>query len=189
MQIVATAIADVRLVIPRRFYDDRGYFAELYNREKLLAAGIDLDPVQVNQAFSRAAWTLRGLHFQTPPHSQAKLVRAVRGRVLDIAVDLRHGSPTYGRHALALLTASGGEQVFVPKGFAHGTLSLEPETEIAYLVDDRYAPECESGLAFDDPEIGIAWPVAPDRLVVAPRDRSFDRLRDLPAYFHYAPSA
>jgi dTDP-4-dehydrorhamnose 3,5-epimerase len=189
MQIVATAIADVRLVIPRRFYDDRGYFAELFNREKLLAAGIDMNPAQVNQSFSRAPWTLRGLHFQTPPHAQAKLVRAVRGRILDIAVDLRHGSPSFGHHVATEISAEGGEQMFVPKGFAHGTFSLEQDTEVAYVVDDRYAPECEGGVAFDDPELAIAWPVETSRMMVAPRDRSYPRLRDLPAHFRYAPSA
>src|SRR3546814_8108135 len=128
------SIPDLILVRPARHEDARGFFIESFNRNVFASVGIDVDFVQDNHSLSRAAGTVRGLHFQLPPHAQAKLVRVLRGSVLDVAVDIRHGSPTFGRHCSAILTASGGEQIFVPPGFAPGFCTLEPDTEVFYKV-------------------------------------------------------
>jgi dTDP-4-dehydrorhamnose 3,5-epimerase len=153
-------------ILPKRHGDTRGFFSETWNRRTLIEAGVDLDFVQDNHSRSSAAGTLRGLHFQTPPHAQAKLVRVVRGAILDVAVDIRKGSPTFGHWVGIELSDKKWNQVLVPVGFAHGFLTLEPDTEVAYKVTDYYAPHCDRAIRFDDPAIGVPWPanVAPFQL-------------------------
>jgi len=183
VQIEPTAIPDVKLITPKFFRDDRGYFVETYRADRLTAAGVDIAFVQDNQSLSVPVGTIRGLHFQTPPRAQDKLVRCIRGAILDVAVDIRRGSPTYGQHVAVRLSAEDGRQLLVPKGFAHGFCTLEPNTEVVYKVSDYYAPECDRGLAWDDPALGIAWPVAAGAAVLSPKDRTHPRLADLPPAF------
>lgn len=158
MDIRPLAIPDVKLIVPRRHDDARGFFRESWKGSALREAGLDVDFTQDNEAFSKAAGTMRGLHFQRPPEAQAKLVRAVCGRILDVAVDLRRSSPHFGRHVAVELDATGGEQLFVPEGFAHGYVTLADETLVAYKVTGRHAPAREGGLLWNDPALGIAWP-------------------------------
>lgn len=176
-------LAGVLLVVPRRFGDERGYLVETYRADAFRALGIEADFVQDNQSLSARAGTVRGLHFQTPPAAQAKLVRAIRGAVFDVAVDLRRGSPSFGRWCAATLTAAGGEQLFIPRGFAHGFCTLEPDTEVAYKIDGYYAPDCDAGVLWNDPEIGIAWPVEPAEATLSEKDRKLPRLREIDSPF------
>lgn len=164
------AIPAVILVRPKKFGDARGYFMETYSAEAFAAAGVDAVFIQDNQSLSAARGVVRGLHFQAPPVPQTKLVRVLKGAIFDVAVDLRRGSPSYGRWCAATLTAEGAEQLFVPRGFAHGFCTLEPGTEVAYKVDGPYAPECEGGLAWNDPDLAIAWPVAPGEAQLSSKD-------------------
>lgn len=176
-------IPDVWTFTPRRFEDARGWFYEAFN-ELALAEGLaGVSFVQDNQSLSRAKGTLRGMHFQAPPKTQDKLVRVVRGAVLDVAVDLRRALPTYGKWVSAVLSADNLKQIFVPKGFAHGFLTLEPDTEVAYKVSDFYSREHERGIAWDDPAIGIDWGVAADAVAMVDRDKAYPRLADLEAFF------
>ena len=172
----------IRLRTPR-FGDDRGWFSETWSRARFHAAGIDCDFVQDNHSRSEPAGVIRGLHFQHPPYAQAKLVRCVRGAVLDVVVDLRAGSPTFGQHHAVELSAESGDQLFVPPSFAHGFVTLQPETEVVYKVSAPYAPAHEAGLAWDDPDLSIAWPVAASEAVLTDRDRNWPRLRDLDTPF------
>lgn len=183
MEVERLAIPDVLILKPARFGDARGFFSETYNRSRLAAAGIDLDFVQDNQSLSAEPGTVRGLHFQTHPRAQAKLVRVVRGAILDVAVDLRHDSPTYGRHVAAEISAEAWNQILVPVGFAHGFCTLRPDTEVIYKVTDYYAPECDKGVLWNDPDLGIDWPVAADAAILSDKDRRQPRFSDLPAYF------
>lgn len=178
-------IPEVTLVEPPVFTDDRGFFSEVYNRKDLFEAGIGCDFVQDNHAMSVASNTLRGLHFQVPPHQQDKLIRVTRGAVLDVAVDIRVGSPTFGRHVCATLSAQRWNQLFVPAGFAHGLRTLTPETEVVYKVSAHYAPEHDKGIFWNDPELGIDWGIGPEDAHVSEKDRTQPLLRDLPAYFTY----
>lgn len=149
----------VVLLRPKRFGDDRGWFSEVYNEKTFAAYGITDRFVQDNHSLSIPAGTLRGLHFQTPPYEQAKLVRCTRGRIFDVVVDIRRSSPTFGRWVGAELSAENGHQLYVPVGFAHGFVTLEPSTEVTYKVSNLYSPENDGGILWDDPEIGIAWPL------------------------------
>jgi dTDP-4-dehydrorhamnose 3,5-epimerase len=178
--ITPLALPDVLLITPKRHGDARGWFAETWNSEVLAKAGLDIRFIQDNQAFSAQKGTVRGLHFQTAPHAQAKLVRALRGAIYDVAVDIRPGSPTYGQWVGAELTAERGEQLLVPRGFAHAYCTLTPDAEIFYKVDGRYAPECEGGILWCDPDLGIDWPVSPDQAITSERDRTLPRLADMP---------
>ncbi|MCW5772540.1 MAG: dTDP-4-dehydrorhamnose 3,5-epimerase [Rhodospirillaceae bacterium] len=184
MRAVPTAIADVVELHPARFADARGELAVTFNAKALAACGVN-EPrwVQENQSVSVARGTVRGLHFQAPPAAQAKLVRAVKGAVLDVAVDLRRGSPSFGRHVAITLSAAGWNQLYIPAGFAHGFCTLEPDTEVLYKISQDYSPEHERGLDWLDPDLGIAWPVAADAAVLSERDCHWPRLRDLPIYF------
>ena len=175
----------VVLITPRRFADSRGWFAETYQRDRYRAAGIDADFVQDNQSFSKPAGTLRGLHFQTPPHAQAKLVRCLAGRIWDVAVDLRAGSPTFGRWVAAELTAERGEQLYVPAGFGHGFITLEPDCAVAYKTSDFYAPDCDGGIVWDDPDLGIPWPAPADGPLLSDKDQKLPRLKDFASPFAY----
>jgi dTDP-4-dehydrorhamnose 3,5-epimerase len=183
MDVVSLEIDAVKLVRPRRFPDFRGFFVETWNRKAFAHNGIDVDFVQDNCSYSRQAGTIRGLHYQKAPVGQAKLVRVVRGAAFDVAVDLRRDSPSYGRHVAAGLTADGGEQLFVPVGFAHGFCTLEPDTEVAYKVSQFHSPEHDAGIAWDDPEIGIEWPLAGQPPILSDRDRSMPRLSEVDAPF------
>ncbi len=157
MEVRDTAIAGVKIIIPRKFKDARGYFMETYNAERYKAAGIDADFVQDNESFSMKG-VVRGLHWQAAPYTQAKLVRVIKGAVWDVAVDIREGSPTYGQAVSCLLTEENGYQFFVPRGFAHGFIVLEDNTLFAYKCDNLYHPEAERGLRFDDPALHLEWP-------------------------------
>jgi dTDP-4-dehydrorhamnose 3,5-epimerase len=180
-----------RLIQPKRHGDDRGWFAEVYHQPRYADLGIDVEFRQDNHAFSRDAGVLRGLHFQSPPHAQAKLVRCVRGAVWDVAVDVRRGSPTYGRWVAAELSAASGLQLFVPVGFAHGYLTLEAPTEVEYKASDVYAPECEGGVVWNDPDLAIPWPLDGRAPTLSPKDLALPALKDLESPFAYdgAPMA
>jgi dTDP-4-dehydrorhamnose 3,5-epimerase len=173
----------VVLCRPKKFADPRGYFMETYNQRAYAEAGIACDFVQDNQSHSARRGTVRGLHFQTPPEPQSKLVRVLRGSIFDVAVDLRRGSPTYGRFCSATLTAAKGEQLFIPVGFAHGFLTLEPDTEVAYKTDGFYAPSCDAGLFWNDPDLGIAWPVDQADVTVSEKDAKLPGFRTFASPF------
>lgn len=149
----------VVLVSPRRFGDERGWFVETYSSERYATLGIDCTFVQDNHSMSRDTGVLRGLHWQAPPHGQDKLVRCVRGSIWDVAVDVRRGSPTFGQWVAAELSAENGRQLFVPIGFAHGFVTLEPATEVVYKVSAPYMPSAEGGIIWNDPSIGLPWPL------------------------------
>jgi len=176
-------------VTPRRLGDARGFFSETWSRRRYAALGIDVDFVQDNHSYSATPGTIRGLHFQIPPDAQGKLVRVLRGAVLDVVVDIRHGSPAYGRPVAVELSAQNWRQLYVPPGFAHAFCTLVPDTEIIYRVTDYYAPQSDRGLAFDDPDLGIAWPVEPGAAVLSDKDRTHPRLRDLDAFFRYGATS
>lgn len=185
MQVVATEIPEVKEIRPVRHRDPRGFFSEIFREDVLHQHGIDVPFVQENHSLSVEKGVVRGLHFQLPPMSQAKLVRVAAGSVLDVAVDLRQGSPTYRRHVALVLSAADGNQLFIPDGFAHGFCTLEPNTEIVYKVNRYYSAEHDRGLAWDDPELGIAWPVDREAALLSDKDRRQPRLADLPAAFRY----
>lgn len=177
------AIPDVWVYTPRRFEDDRGWFVETFNAQTLADALGGVTFVQDNHSLSRRAGTLRGMHLQIPPKAQDKLVRVVRGSVLDVAVDIRKDSPTYGKSVSATLSAENGAQIFVPKGFAHGFLTLEPDTEVVYKVSDYYSREHERGLRWNDPVLAIEWSFGEGAVTIAERDREFPSLAELEHYF------
>ena len=185
MEVEGTDIPGVLLLKVRYFADQRGFFAETYNQRSARDIGLTACFVQDNQALSFKRGTVRALHFQIPPKSQAKLVRVLRGSIYDVALDLRWGSPTYGRWTEVTLTANDGQQLFVPHGFAHGYCTLEPYTEVAYKVDDYYAPECERGFAWDDPTLAINWPVVPAEAILSDKDRTLGAFADFTTPFRY----
>lgn len=176
-------IDGVLMITPARHQDGRGFFSEVYNRRHLAAVGIDDDFVQDNHSLSSERGTVRGLHFQVDPHPIAKLVRVTRGAVWDVVVDLRESSPTYGEHVGAELTAENWVQLYVPVGFAHGFCTLEPDTELVYKVTDYWSPQVDKGVAWDDPDLDLPWPVDRDKAVLSDKDRSQPKLADLPSYF------
>ena len=171
MQVERLAIPEVMLLAPPRFEDERGFFSEVWSRKTLSALGIEAGFEQENHSLSRQVGTVRGLHFQTPPFAQAKLVRVVRGRVFDVAVDLRRLSPTYGQWVGAELSSEDGRMIWIPAGFAHGFCTLEPHTEIVYLVDAPYSAANNAGLRWNDPAIGIDWPVDDNAVILSLADR------------------
>lgn len=180
MDVEETAIAEVLVITPRRLGDARGYFEETWNRRAFADIGIDVDFVQDNHSLSAATGVIRGLHFQHSPAAQGKLIRVVSGRIYDVAVDVRPGSPTYGAHVGIEISAESGRQMWVPAGFAHGFCTLEPDTAVVYKVTSYYDPNCDRGIAFDDPEIGIDWPVDRTHAVISDRDRLHPRLAEVP---------
>ena len=186
LEVRPLAIDAVKIIQPPRFGDDRGFFSETYNKRAFAQAGIEIDFVQDNHAYSAQSDTVRGLHFQTPPYAQDKLVRVVRGAILDVAVDLRSGSPTYGQHVSAVISAEQWNQILVPIGFAHGLRTLEPDTEVIYKVSNFYAPEHDKGLLWNDPELKIDWGLDKEQAHLSDKDRQQPRLADLPDYFEYA---
>ena len=179
-------IREVIAIRPDRHEDTRGFFSETYSRRALAEAGIDAEFVQDNHSLSVSRGTLRGLHFQAPPAAQAKLVRVVRGAILDVAVDIRVGSPSFGQHVRRELSAKEWNQLFVPEGFAHGFCTLEPDTEVIYKVSGDYAPEHDRGLLWNDPALAIDWPVSEPLL--SEKDRAHPPLGELPEYFRYQSS-
>ncbi len=183
LTVESLAIPDVKIIRPKKHGDARGFFSETYSRKAFAEAGITLDFVQDNHAFSATKGTVRGLHFQSAPFAQDKLVRVVRGSILDVAVDLRRASPSYGKHVSAVISADEWNQILVPVGFAHGLLTLEPDTEVLYKVTNYYAPQHDLGLLWNDPALGIAWPVSEADAVLSAKDKIQPRLADLPAYF------
>ena len=185
MQVEELSIPDVKVLIPKRHGDHRGFFSEVYNKRTLAAAGINIDFVQGNHSLSAERGTVRGLHFQVPPFAQDKLVRVARGSVFDVAVDLRRGSPTYGQHVSVVLSAEAWNQILVPIGFAHGLMTLEPDTEVLYKVSNYYSAEHDKGLLWNDPAHGIVWPIPEGEANLSDKDRQQPRLADLPSYFHF----
>ena len=183
LEIQPFPIDGIKLIRPRRIADARGYFAATYVRSEFVAAGIDHEFVQDNESRSRTTGTIRGLHFQIRPFAQTKLVRVLRGRILDAVVDLRRSSPSYGKHLAIELSEAAGEQLLVPAGFAHGFCTLEPETMVLYKVDNVYSAEHDRGVYWADASLGIEWPVAAADAVVSERDRGLPKFRELPAYF------
>ncbi|SMY09944.1 dTDP-4-dehydrorhamnose 3,5-epimerase [Flavimaricola marinus] len=188
MQITDTSLIGVKILTPARFGDARGFFSESWNKQRMLDASLDFDFVQDNHSLSSAVGTLRGLHMQTPPHAQAKLVRCGRGRLLDVAVDIRKGSPTYGQWASVELSAENGKQLLIPAGFLHGFVTLEPDTEIVYKCTDYYAPECDRAVRFDDPALGIDWGLSADP-ILSDKDAKAPLLADLDNPFSYEAQA
>ncbi len=169
----------ILLIKPTRFVDNRGFFSEIYNRKRYLEMGINYEFVQDNYSLSHNVGTLRGLHFQRPPHAQVKLVRCIRGIIFDVIVDIRRGSKTYGEWVGYELSADNGHQLYVPMGFAHGFVTLEPNSEIVYKCSDYYAPETEGAIRWDDPDIGINWlltgdPVLSEKDALAPLLKDFE---------------
>jgi len=184
MDITSLDIPDVRILRPKRHGDARGFFSETWSRAAMADAGLDIDFVQDNQSLSATPGTVRGLHFQTPPHAQAKLLRVIRGAVFDVAVDLRRGSPSHGRHVSAVISAEVWNQILVPVGFAHGFMTLEPDTEVIYKVSGIYSPANDAGILWNDPDLGIAWPLDVEP-VLSDKDRVQPRLRDFETPFTY----
>lgn len=182
MQIEQTSLPGVVILCPQRFGDARGWFSETWNAARLAAAGFEIAFVQDNHSMSTEAGTLRGLHFQRPPHAQDKLVRCTRGAIFDVAVDIRRGSPTYGRWTGVELSASNGKQLLVPRGFLHGFVTRLPDTEVQYKCSDLYAPDCDGGIRWDDPVIGIDWGLAEDPALSA-KDRIAPLLSDFESPF------
>ena len=183
MDIRQTDLPGVVEIVPRRFGDARGFFSEVYNRAKMAEIGIDVEFVQDNHSLSRDVGVVRGLHFQAPPHAQAKLVRAGAGRVFDVAVDIRRGSPTYGRWTGVELSAQDGNQLFVPVGFLHGFSVLEPNSELLYKCSDFYAPDCDGAVRFDDPAIGIDWRIGDAAPILSDKDAKAPLLKDFDTPF------
>ena len=183
MQVTKMAITDVLLLRPKRHGDARGYFVETFNDRSFRREVGEVVFVQVNEALSARKGTVRGLHFQRPPSAQGKLVRALKGAIFDVAVDIRHGSPSFGRHVSALLTAETGDQLWVPPGFAHGYCTVEPDSMIAYKVTGFYSAADDAGMAWDDPALGIEWPVEPGEALLSDKDKRQPKLSELPPLF------
>jgi dTDP-4-dehydrorhamnose 3,5-epimerase len=166
------AIPDVKVLHVKRYGDERGFFSETYNKKEFAEAGLDLEFVQDNHSFSRPIGTIRGLHAQKAPFAQGKLVRVTRGRIFDVAVDIRPASPTFGKWVGAEISADAWNQIFVPIGFLHGFCTLDPDTEVNYKVTNLYSAKHELGVCFNDPQLKIGWPVAYDKATLSDKDRA-----------------
>lgn len=188
MKIEETSLPDVLVLTPARHGDARGWFTESWNAERMRAAGLDLAFTQDNHSFSATQGTLRGLHYQAPPRAQDKLVRCTRGAILDVAVDVRKGSPAYGKWTAVELTAENGRQLLVPKGFLHGFVTLTPDTEVQYKCTDVYVPECDGGVRWDDPDIGVDWGLSAAP-VLSGKDQGTPLFRDWVSPFVYEVKA
>jgi len=176
-------LSEVKVLCPIKHGDRRGLFSEVYNKRAFAEAGLSIEFVQDNHSFSMDRGTVRGLHFQPPPVAQHKLVRVVRGSVFDVAVDLRRRSNTYGLHVSVILSAEAWNQVLIPTGFAHGLMTLEPNTEVVYKVSNYYSPEHDRGLMWNDPALGIQWPLPAEEAVLSDRDRGHPSLAELKSPF------
>ena len=184
MEVIKTEIEGVVIIEPRIFKDDRGYFYESFSQREFEEKVCRTTFVQDNQSKSSYG-VVRGLHFQKPPHAQSKLVRVVKGAVLDVAVDIRKGSPTFGKHVAVELTEDNHRQFFVPRGFAHGFVVLTDEVVFQYKCDNFYAPECEGAIAWDDPDLGIDWKVPADKIILSAKDTCHPRLKDAEWLYDY----
>jgi len=182
-QITRLDIPDVMILATKRYPDSRGYFTELYNAQALADSGIAEPFVQDNLSLSAKTGTIRGLHFQVPPYSQAKLVRVSKGRILDVAVDIRPASPTFGHHVAIEISADNGLQIYIPHGFAHGFCTLEPDTEVVYKVTSYYAPQAEGGILWSDSQLRIDWPVSAENAVVSDKDAVLPVLKEFSSVF------
>ncbi|WP_316172313.1 dTDP-4-dehydrorhamnose 3,5-epimerase [Bradyrhizobium sp. SZCCHNRI3037] len=180
MPVSATSLdlSGVKLLKPTKYSDNRGSFSEVYSRRDLISAGITVDFVQDNHSVSVDTGTVRGMHFQIPPFAQHKLVRVVRGSILDVLIDIRPESPTYGSHISVTISAEEGNQVYVPVGIAHGFMTLEPNTEVIYKVSDYYSPDHERGILWNDEDLRISWPQQ-SKIVISEKDKLWPKLRDL----------
>jgi dTDP-4-dehydrorhamnose 3,5-epimerase len=185
MDIRECEIADVKLITPRQFVDARGSFCETWSDRVFRSEVEGVSFVQDNQSISRFKGTVRGLHFQRPPYAQAKLIRVIRGSILDIAVDVRRGSPSYGRHVAVTLEAASRTQLWVPIGFLHGFCTLEDDTEVCYRVSEYYSPDDDAGVYWKDPDLRINWPVNPEAAILSDKDQRLPRLSELPDFFVY----
>lgn len=183
MQIEETSLPGVLILTPRRFGDDRGFFSEVWNRQALKTRGIDIDFVQDNHSLSRPVGTVRGLHYQSPPHAQDKLVRCGAGVVYDVAVDARKGSPTWGQWVGVELSAENGRQLLIPKGFLHGFVTRAPNSELLYKCSDVYAPDCDGAVRFDDPGLAIDWGIDPATAILSDKDRKAPSFADFVSPF------
>lgn len=186
MEVLSFDVSGVKLFVPAHIGDERGYFSETFRCDIFSKHCGDFNFVQDNESFSARAGTVRGLHFQSEPHAQGKLVRCTAGALLDVAVDIRRGSPTYGYWVAETLTPENGKQLWVPPGFAHGFCSLEPNTVICYKVTAYYSAACDKGVAWDDPAIGVTWPDIADFETLSTKDRKQPLLSELPTYFHWS---
>lgn len=185
MNIIKTEIPEVVIVEPKVFGDNRGYFFESFSERDFSAQVREVRFLQDNESKSRYG-VLRGLHFQLPPHAQSKLVRVVKGSVLDVAVDIRRGSPTFGKHVAVELTEENHRQLFIPRGFAHGFVVLSEEVIFQYKCDSFYCPESEGAIAWDDPEIGIDWKIDCADVILSEKDKAHPNLKDAPVLFDYS---
>jgi len=185
VNVTKLAIPDLLLIAAKRFDDDRGFFSEVFNARTFAQAGLDHDWVQDNHALSHDRATLRGLHFQSPPHAQAKLIRVTRGAIFDVAVDIRSGSPSFGKWASVILSAKAWNQLLVPRGFAHGYLTLEADTEVLYKVDAYYARESDAGIVWSDPQLAIDWPLDGSPPILSAKDQALPRLSEIVSPFTY----
>jgi dTDP-4-dehydrorhamnose 3,5-epimerase len=183
MRVTPTKLPDVILLEPTKIADSRGFFSEVYRQDEFNLLGQNWQFVQENHSLSIDIGTVRGLHFQSHPFAQDKLIRVTRGRIFDVALDIRQSSPTFGHHIAVELSAENWQQLFVPKGFAHGFCTLEPFTEVIYKVSNYYSPEHDLGVLWDDPALGIKWPLADRAPQTSSKDKLNPRLRDLPVYF------
>lgn len=185
LDIQKTAIPEVLILTPRRFGDPRGFFSESWNRARMAGQGLEFDFVQDNHSVSAQVGTVRGLHFQSPPHAQDKLVRCGRGSLYDVAVDIRRGSPTYGQWVGEELSFENGKQLLLPAGFLHGFVTRSPDTEILYKCTDYYAPDCDGAVRFDDPDIGIDWGFDTGTAILSDKDAAAPLLKDFQSPFVY----
>jgi dTDP-4-dehydrorhamnose 3,5-epimerase len=188
LKIELLPIQDIFTIAPTKHGDHRGFFSETYRSDVLRAHGVNVEFVQDNHVYSSEHGVLRGLHYQTAPHAQGKLVRCVRGSILDVSVDVRSGSPTFGQHVAIELSAANWKQLWIPPGFAHGYVTLEPDCEVIYRVTDYYAPDCEAGIAWDDPDLGIDWRISTSELILSEKDRKNPLLSDIVTPFRYNQS-
>jgi dTDP-4-dehydrorhamnose 3,5-epimerase len=186
MEILRTSLADVRVITPFHHYDARGSFCEVWRDDILESSGVKARFVQENHVVTKAPGTLRGMHFQIGDSAQGKLVRCVKGRILDVAVDIRRGSPTFGRHVVLELSAENWKQLYVPVGFAHGYCTLEPDTNVIYKVTTYYDALAERGFRWNDPHVSVAWPIKEDAVLVSDKDAKLPLLGELPDYFSYS---
>lgn len=185
MNVTETKLPGVLILEPKRFGDDRGYFSEVYNKNVLAGLGIEMEFVQDNHSLSRDVGTVRGLHYQSPPHAQDKLVRCGAGVVWDVAVDVRRGSPTFGQWIGVELSAANGLQLLIPKGFLHGFSTRAPNSELLYKCSDVYAPDCDGSVYFDDPDLGIDWGVTADEAILSEKDKNAQRFAEFESPFTY----
>ncbi|HYT23439.1 MAG TPA: dTDP-4-dehydrorhamnose 3,5-epimerase [Candidatus Polarisedimenticolia bacterium] len=183
VEVLETEIAGLKMIVPRIHRDHRGFFSETYSKAGLSALGVNLEFVQDNHSLSVERGVVRGLHFQIPPFAQDKLVRVIRGSIFDVAVDLRRASQTYGKHVARVISATEWNQFLVPVGFAHGFCTLEANTEVIYKVTNYYAPEHDRGILWNDPDLGIAWPIVEGDAILSEKDRKQSRFHELQTYF------